>query len=230
MVCKMGCASARTGTHAGIATVPRTVATLTGCPVRVLRKDTTNKKAQGEMPCAFCWSGLRDSPGALLRAPARTRAPQQSPGLLLPWRVALFESRAKILRTKKHKAKCLVLFVGADYETRPVRFCAHRHARGHRNSPPDCCYPDGLPCSSLSIIVEQKKQGKKPCFLYWSGLRDSNSLPPPWQGGALPDELNPQTIVLLYPAGAGLSSPFFADGNKKCRPLVGITIGTTTYR
>ena len=25
----------------------------------------------------------------------------------------------------------------------------------------------------------------------WSGLRDSNSLPPPWQGGALPDELNP---------------------------------------
>ena len=173
MVCKMGCASARTGTYAGTATVPRTVATLAGCPVRVSHKDTTNKKAQGEMPCAFCWSGLRDSPGALLRAPARTRAPQQSPGLLLPWRVALFKSRN---------------------------------------------------------IVEQKKQGKKPCFFYWSGLRDSNSLPPPWQGGALPDELNPQTIVLLYPAGAGLSSPFFAGGNKKCRPLVGITIGTTTYR
>ena len=112
------CAFARTGTHAGTTTVPRTVAILADCLVRVSRKDTTNKKAQGEMPCAFCWSGLRDS----------------------------------------------------------------------------------------------------------------NSLPPPWQGGALPDELNPQTIVLLYPAGAGLSSPFFADGNKKCRPLVGITIGTTTYR
>ena len=27
----------------------------------------------------------------------------------------------------------------------------------------------------------------------WSGLRGSNSLPPPWQGGALPDELNPHT-------------------------------------
>ena len=66
-----------------------------------------------------------------------------------------------------------MLFVGADYETRPVRFCAHRHARGHRNSPPDCCYPGGLPCSSLAIIVKQKKQGKKPCFIYWSGLRDS---------------------------------------------------------
>ena len=26
---------------------------------------------------------------------------------------------------------------------------------------------------------------------YWSGRRGSNSLPPPWQGGALPDELRP---------------------------------------
>ena len=26
----------------------------------------------------------------------------------------------------------------------------------------------------------------------WSGRRDSNSLPPPWQGGALPNELRPQ--------------------------------------
>ena len=30
------------------------------------------------------------------------------------------------------------------------------------------------------------------CQFLWSGLRGSNSLPPPWQGGALPDELNPQ--------------------------------------
>ena len=29
----------------------------------------------------------------------------------------------------------------------------------------------------------------------WSGLRGSNSLPPPWQGGALPDELNPRSSV-----------------------------------
>ncbi len=27
---------------------------------------------------------------------------------------------------------------------------------------------------------------------FWSGRRGSNSLPPPWQGGALPNELNPQ--------------------------------------
>ena len=35
---------------------------------------------------------------------------------------------------------------------------------------------------------------------YWSGLRGSNSLPPPWQGGALPDELNPHLMIstILY--------------------------------
>ncbi len=38
-----------------------------------------------------------------------------------------------------------------------------------------------------------KKMGRinKPLCVRWSGLRGSNSLPPPWQGGALPDELNP---------------------------------------
>ena len=30
----------------------------------------------------------------------------------------------------------------------------------------------------------------------WSGQRDSNSLPPPWQGGALPDELHPHSWCL----------------------------------
>ena len=35
----------------------------------------------------------------------------------------------------------------------------------------------------------------RPTF-FWSGLRGSNSLPPPWQGGALPDELNPQLWCL----------------------------------
>ena len=30
------------------------------------------------------------------------------------------------------------------------------------------------------------------CYRLWSGRRGSNPLPPPWQGGALPDELRPQ--------------------------------------
>ena len=38
---------------------------------------------------------------------------------------------------------------------------------------------------------QQKRPLRFAGALMWSGLRGSNSLPPPWQGGALPDELNP---------------------------------------
>jgi hypothetical protein len=34
-------------------------------------------------------------------------------------------------------------------------------------------------------------------LVLWSGLRGSNSLPPPWQGGALPDELNPHILFIF---------------------------------
>ena len=44
----------------------------------------------------------------------------------------------------------------------------------------------------------------------WSGLRDSNSLPPPWQGGALPNELCPHFVnaSVILPQKADLSSFF----------------------
>ena len=32
-------------------------------------------------------------------------------------------------------------------------------------------------------------------LFFWSGLRGSNPPPPPWQGGALPNELNPRGIM-----------------------------------
>ena len=46
------------------------------------------------------------------------------------------------------------------------------------------------PC--LSIIKNKPPEIRR---FKWSGLRDSNSPPPPWQGGALPDELNPQVAI-----------------------------------
>ena len=49
---------------------------------------------------------------------------------------------------------------------------------------------------------------------YWSGLRGSNSLPPPWQGGALPDELNPHKLVPpigIEPMTRGFSVPCSTD-------------------
>ena len=45
------------------------------------------------------------------------------------------------------------------------------------------------------------EKSKKPAETFvstgsvWSGRRGSNSLPPPWQGGALPDELRPHKKI-----------------------------------
>ncbi len=41
-----------------------------------------------------------------------------------------------------------------------------------------------------AYLVKKKRRVKTHRF-FWSGQRDSNSLPPPWQGGALPNELCP---------------------------------------
>ena len=68
----------------------------------------------------------------------------------------------------------------------------------------------------------------------WSGQRGSNSLPPPWQGGALPDELCPRNGAqsrnrtsdtwifspLLYQLsylGRSFSAPWSADGESQPR-------------
>ena len=228
MVCKMGCASARTGTHAGIATVPRTVATLAGCPVRVSQYYRTKKARQKALlslleritrltRCTSARTGTHAGTATVPRTVATLAG--------CPVRVSQY------YRTKKARQKALLSLL--ERITRLTRCTSARtgtHA-GTATVPRTVATLAGCPVRvSRKDTTNKKAQGEMPCAFCWSGLRDSNSLPPPWQGGALPDELNPQTIVLLYPAGAGLSSPFFADGNKKCRPLVGITIGTTTYR
>ena len=45
----------------------------------------------------------------------------------------------------------------------------------------------------LGYVTIWKKEQMHCSFFVWSGRRGSNSLPPPWQGGALPDELRPRT-------------------------------------
>ena len=40
----------------------------------------------------------------------------------------------------------------------------------------------------------------------WSGKRGSNPPPPPWQGGALPNELFPQSCSIKEPQGAEVST------------------------
>ena len=41
------------------------------------------------------------------------------------------------------------------------------------------------------LSVQNKRTPTRSVLLFWSGLRGSNPPPPPWQGGALPNELNP---------------------------------------
>ncbi len=46
---------------------------------------------------------------------------------------------------------------------------------------------------TTSFRSKQKSTSEEVLFV-WSGIRGSNSLPPPWQGGALPDELIPHLL------------------------------------
>ena len=51
--------------------------------------------------------------------------------------------------------------------------------------------------AASSPSVEKEKGHPFRMSFFWSGLRGSNSLPPPWQGGALPDELSPRNRTYL---------------------------------
>ena len=53
--------------------------------------------------------------------------------------------------------------------------------------------------ADLCLTTWPRHHMSRNCFLlfFWSGRRGSNSLPPPWQGGALPDELRPHDVCSL---------------------------------
>ena len=58
--------------------------------------------------------------------------------------------------------------------------------------------------SSLPAVSFQKRKSHPDGwdFLFWSGRRGSNSLPRPWQGRALPDELRPRMAPVFQHHGA----------------------------
>ena len=55
-----------------------------------------------------------------------------------------------------------------------------------------------------------------PLFV-WSGRRGSNSLPPPWQGGALPDELRPHVGEVLLSRSLRATYVIIADNERKVK-------------
>ena len=76
--------------------------------------------------------------------------------------------------------------------------------------------------SSSGLLKKQDIQIGCPDLL-WSGLRGSNSLPPPWQGGALPDELSPRN-KMYFNREAMLCQEFFLKLQSRLRLSAGCTI------
>ena len=78
-----------------------------------------------------------------------------------------------------------------------------------------------------------------PMLLIWSGKRDSNSRPRPWQGRALPTELFPLTLVFNLPFGNlktmfwyGAAFKFWSgkrDSNSRPRPWQGRALPTELF-
>ena len=65
------------------------------------------------------------------------------------------------------------------------------HAHGHQNMPPACFSRCARALSSLCPTWPKRNTILTDGVSFWSGRRGSNSLPRPWQGRALPDELRP---------------------------------------
>ena len=56
------------------------------------------------------------------------------------------------------------------------------------------------PLSSPDVLRSKKTDHRLVvCFFVWSGLRGSNPPPRPWQGRALPNELNPHIAAEILP-------------------------------
>ena len=81
---------------------------------------------------------------------------------------------------------------------------AAEEARRFRGSVPTAGRGSGWEPADTTVSAEEhaKKITTQMGGDFWSGRRGSNSLPRPWQGRALPDELRPQTAPLLRHLGA----------------------------
>ena len=98
-----------------------------------------------------------------------------------------------VISNKKHSPILVSVFVWSGLRDSLGSLLRSPTRTRPTNSPPDCSLlRNGL---FESRLLQFKNKKSPPCgedFHFWSGLRDSNSLPSPWQGDALPDELNPQ--------------------------------------
>ena len=98
------------------------------------------------------------------------------------------------------KKESTIFSDGAFLERATRLELASRHptnGNGHSREPCLTSY-DFTRCAQAEAAssqgcLQKKKAPSSQMVLFWSGRRGSNSLPRPWQGRALPDELRPQT-------------------------------------
>ena len=111
---------------------------------------------------------------------------------------------AKSPLQKKRPPKGWSYFFGAGDEESAEAPPAAEEARRFRGSVPTASRGSGWEPADTTVSAEEhaKKITTQMGGDLWSGRRGSNSLPRPWQGRALPDELRPQTAPLLRHLGA----------------------------
>ena len=71
---------------------------------------------------------------------------------------------------------------------------ASRRSATHKQTEP--AEPHGFLAGETPLTAPEKEKKRVFLLSLWSGLRGSNPPPPPWQGGALPNELNPRGIFV----------------------------------
>ena len=112
--------------------------------------------------------------------------------------------RSKIAAPKKTTTQRVVVFFGAGDEESAEAPPAAEEARRFRGSVLTAGRGSGWEPADTTVSAEEhaKKITTQMGGDLWSGRRGSNSLPRPWQGRALPDELRPQMAPLLRHLGA----------------------------
>ena len=145
------------------------------------------------------WSGRRGS--TRYRHPTNGRAIRRSPaGPLDLMRFAPVEAASSSLPAAFQKENT-ILTDGVSFWSGRRGSTRYRHptnGRAIRRSPAGPLdlmrfAPVEAASSSLPAAFQKENTILTDGVSFWSGRRGSNSLPRPWQGRALPDELRPQT-------------------------------------
>ena len=162
-------------------------------------KSAAPKKKGTHVGVFLFWSGRRGS--TRYRHPTNGRAIRRSPaGPLDLTRCAQVEAASSSLPAAFQKENT-ILTDGVSFWSGRRGSTRYRHptnGRAIRRSPAGPldltrCAQVEAASSSLPAAFQKENTILTDGVSFWSGRRGSNSLPRPWQGRALPDELRPQT-------------------------------------